>query len=766
MKHILTITKKELRAYFNSPIAYITITVYLVLVNWLAFQSFFIEGQANIRYFLGIQPWVFLLFVPAVSMRVWAEEKRQATFEVLMTFPVRDLEVVWGKFLAGFIFLAVSLALTLPLPFTANWLGNLDWGPVIGGYLGALLMGTAYLAIGLFASSLTVNQIIAFITGTAISFGFLIIGQEIFLFSLPNYLADFFRYTGLGSHFISIRRGVIDTRDLCYFFSLIFLFLTLNIRVIESRFWSKAGKKGKLVYSGNLFVSVGMLLGVIVAVNLLSRNFFTRFDLTQQKEYTLSRATRRILANLDDTLTITGYFSRDLPSHVQPVVERVKDMLDEYKAYGGSRVRTALVDPADDQTLQEKLRVLGIPMVQLNIIERDQAQIKDGYMGISLMYEGRSAGLPVIQNTKSLEYELTAAIRKLRNRNRVTIGFYSERAGYKKEIFNHKFKMAINSLKNEYQVFPVKLKEQETLLENVNLLILAGPVNLPESALFAVDQFIMRGGKVLFLLDHLKLVEGTVNPVITESGLEPLLEHYGLKLKPDVIADATCKKASFTKGYFNYSLPYPYWVKVERSGMNQGNAALRGLESFVFPWTRSLEPLIDAEDKERKFFPLAYSSKFSQAQTSPRPDLNPNSPILSKMTSPGAVLKRYLLAAAVSGRFESYYKAEPDQAPRGKKVALNSPETQIAVVGNSKFIQTDFIGRVESNNQLFMNIVDWMSNSNDLIEIRSRAVTDRPLVKTTATEKFWIRSSNIYGVSLLLVMLGLIRFYRRRFQSV
>lgn len=234
---MLALIKKELRSYFNSPIAYIFITVFLVLTGWLFFRTFFIANQASMRDYFTILPWIFLFLIPAVTMRLWAEEKKLGTFEVLMTLPVKDYEVVLGKFIASFLFLAITLLLTLPIPLIVLFLGSPDKGVIFAQYLSALLFGGAYLAIGLFVSSMTSNQIIAFIFAVSISFFFLIIGEPIVLFVIPNALAPIFQYLGLGVHFESMGRGVIDSRDLLYYLSIIFLFLFLNMRNIESRKW-------------------------------------------------------------------------------------------------------------------------------------------------------------------------------------------------------------------------------------------------------------------------------------------------------------------------------------------------------------------------------------------------------------------------------------------------------------------------------------------------------------------------------------------------
>ena len=159
-KTIYTLFKKELMAYFNSPVAYIFIGVFLVVGNWLFFKNFFLIGEASLRSYFEFLPWIFLFMSPAITMRLWSEEKKSGTIEFLLTLPVTDWQVVWGKFLGALTFLVISLALTFTLPITVASLGNVDWGPIIGSYLGSLFLGGAYLALGLFISSLTKNQII------------------------------------------------------------------------------------------------------------------------------------------------------------------------------------------------------------------------------------------------------------------------------------------------------------------------------------------------------------------------------------------------------------------------------------------------------------------------------------------------------------------------------------------------------------------------------------------------------------------------------
>ncbi|MCX6746170.1 MAG: ABC transporter [Candidatus Parcubacteria bacterium] len=237
MKHIFAIIKKELKDYFNSPLAYVFISIFLVVSNWLFFRSFFIQAQASMRPYFSLLPWLFLFLIPAVTMRLWAEEKKLNTAEVLFTWSIKDPEAILGKFFASLIFIALTLILSLSVPLSISFIGGLDWGIVIASYLGALLLAAAFLAIGLFISSLTDNQIIAFILAVALAFAIFMVGEDFVLYALPNYLVNLAQYLGLGAHFASINRGVLDSRDIIYYLSIIFIFLYLNTRQIASRKW-------------------------------------------------------------------------------------------------------------------------------------------------------------------------------------------------------------------------------------------------------------------------------------------------------------------------------------------------------------------------------------------------------------------------------------------------------------------------------------------------------------------------------------------------
>lgn len=237
MNKIFTLAKKELDSYFNSPLGYIVAGVFLIAAGWIFMQGFFITGQASMRSFFSFMPVILLFILPAVTMSSWAEEKKSGTVEVLLTLPVRNLQVVVGKFLSAFIFLVILLALTFPIPVMVSRLGQPDEGMIWSGYLGTIFLGAAYIAIGLWVSSVTKNQIIAFLMALVVIFVFYIAGSSFVLDAMPGAVAAVGKNLSLATHFNSILRGVISIKDFVYYISIVVFFLFLNTQVVAERKW-------------------------------------------------------------------------------------------------------------------------------------------------------------------------------------------------------------------------------------------------------------------------------------------------------------------------------------------------------------------------------------------------------------------------------------------------------------------------------------------------------------------------------------------------
>jgi ABC-2 type transport system permease protein len=239
MNNILPLIKKELKSYFNSPIAYILVVTFLVFSSiWIFFvQSFFAGNIASLRNFFSVIPIVFIVVMPALTMRSWAEEKKLGTMEVLMTLPYRESTLVIGKFLAALTLLVIMIALTLPLPLLLSRFGDFDWGEILGQYIGVVLLGAAGISVGLFVSSLMANQISSFLISLFVLLVLTLISQVNRVFAVPPWAAGVVNFVSLGYHFSNFQRGLIDTRDLLYYGIVSALFLYLNTKTLVFRKW-------------------------------------------------------------------------------------------------------------------------------------------------------------------------------------------------------------------------------------------------------------------------------------------------------------------------------------------------------------------------------------------------------------------------------------------------------------------------------------------------------------------------------------------------
>lgn len=427
MTPALSVTRKEVQSYFGSPLAFIAVGAFLAAVLFTFFwvEAFFARGIADLRPLFAWMPLLVMLLVAALGMRQWSEEQRSGTLEILLTLPVRPFSLVLGKFLAIQVLVATALVLTLPLPLTVAMLGDLDPGPVIGGYLASLLMAGAYAALALFLSSRTSNQIVAFIS-TAV------VGGALYLVGTPGVTdfaggaGDLLRQIGTGSRFASIERGVLDLRDLIYYLSLTAGFLVACVLALDAKRWSRGAVTAR--YRRRALAAAALTAANLIVLNVWLGPFARlRVDLTGDRAYSLSPATVSLLHDLAEPLLIRAYLSERTHPLLAPLAPQIGGLLEEYRIAGRGAVTAQVIDPGTDpQAEEEAAQRYGIRPTPFQVEDRFEQGIVNSYFDVLVSYGdqyevlgfqdliridlGVGGGIEV--RLRNFEYDLTRAIKK------------------------------------------------------------------------------------------------------------------------------------------------------------------------------------------------------------------------------------------------------------------------------------------------------------------------------------------------------------------
>lgn len=524
----------------------------------------------------------------------------------------------------------------------------------------------------------------------------------------------------------------------------------------------------RIKHGGNTFALVVIIFGILALINFLSARRFIRADLTEDQRYTISNATKDVLGALDDIVTITAYFSTD-PAEVARIRRDVRDVLDEYKAFS-KNLQIDFVNPANfDDAQKQELRFKRIPEVQINVPKKDKMEIANVYMGLSIGYSGKEEALPVVQSTANLEYELTSTILKVTAKEAKTVGFLTGHGEFDINAQEYQqFRQLLDKNgQGQYNITPVSLQDGKAVDNTVTTLVIAGVKQaLTEREKYELDQFIMRGGRAVFLVDPIQLQPGTLQGTPLSTGLNDLLEHYGAKLGNNLLVDRRFHdNARFQRGFMTVFQPYRYFVKIVKPNFSTEHTITNQLETLTLPWTSSLEVITKEGITATTLATTSESGQIVQGYY----NLSPDFPI------PDAETQAYPVAVALEGKFKSFYADKeipsvatddttsgadnaapvPTQDTEARTTITESAQTQIIVIGTAQFLTQM---RPDGIN-FFLNTVDWLTFGDALIGIRSQAITNRPLRDVSEIEKNLIKYLCIVGIPLLVVIFGLVRYF-------
>jgi gliding-associated putative ABC transporter substrate-binding component GldG len=512
----------------------------------------------------------------------------------------------------------------------------------------------------------------------------------------------------------------------------------------------------------NLFTTQSITLLIIIAailvvVNLISANHFGRLDLTNDKQYSISGATKNTIKNLDDLLTIKVYFSKQLPPDLAQSSQYIRDILAEYKAYS-SKVKIELIDPAKDEATKNEVLSLGIPELEMQVLEKDQYKVQKGFFGIAFFYGDKKEIIPMVQDIQNLEYEVTSIVKRLTSESLQTIGFLSghdEHGIYDLSGTSNAgtttsdYATIKKELDKNYNVVSVDLAKEKAM-QNISTLIIAGPKkSLTDDELYQIDQFLMNGGKVVFLVDEVLIGEGLQAQPI-QSGLEKILAKYGVKINQDLIIDSSNENVGFTSGYMQFFMPYPFWPKLIKANFDQSNPIMSRLQSLSLSWASSI--FLEKQNNIEYNF-LAQTTKNAGSLSQPF-DLNPQQEFKADKRS------QYSMIVLAKGNFTSAFKDEKVSAD--SKIDQATKESQILVMADSDFITDNNLKRFPDNGVFFLNAVDYLTVGSELISIRSKNISERPIQQLDDEAKMIVKTINIIILPGLVIILGLVRYYKRK----
>ncbi len=733
MRPVWTIARRELKALFDQPTAYILLVVFTAVNGFLCFRQLDLYGVASLRPMFDFLPWVLLLLVPAVTMRALAEDARSGTLEVVLAQPITELELLLGKYVGQVLFLWLALAITLTIPLGLALGTAPQLGIVVAQYVGAALLILGLGGVGVWASSATRNQITAFILAVTVMFALILVGLDPLIVGLPASLGAIAASLGVLSHFSSIGRGVIDLRDAVYFVTLAVLFLVFAYFALESRRVTPHGEALRRLRLGTVFLAVATIV-----VNLFGRHIGGRLDLTPGNSFTLSRATRQLLRTLPDLVTLKLFASAALPPEVAFLKRDVDDLLNDYRAAGRGKVKVVIADPASDSAAMKEARTLGIPPVQFNVLGQAELQVKEGYLGLAIRHADGVKTIPFVQQSNDLEYRLTSDIRALTHPEKTVIAFgeISDAAAARGQ---RSFEALRERLASRYDVRPFGVTDTSIAL-GVRVIAVAGtPDSLDNAQVTRLRGFLDRGGSLLLMAGGMQLQLSQQGPPFAASrrvGWNALLKPYGVSIASNMVYDlASNVQVGIPAQFGQVLVPYPFWLRALSTKASPVNA---DLEAVLLPWTSQIDtPPVTAGTVT----PLLVTSRAGGVQET------------MAFLDPSRAFSRDSLRRRVVALLAS--------AP-GPDTTKGAPRGRLVVVGSGDFASDRYTRNSPENLVFVENAIDWLAQDDALIAIRSKNRAPPPLVFTSATTRGAVKYGNVIGVPVLLVGAGILRLWRRR----
>lgn len=479
-----------------------------------------------------------------------------------------------------------------------------------------------------------------------------------------------------------------------------------------------------------------LLTTILIALNFLGFRHFIRLDLTEDQEYTLSDATKTMLKKLDDRVTVKLFLSENVSPNLTSIQQGILDLLHEYERYAGSKITIQRITP-DTEEKEQEAQLLGIPPLQLNVVSKDRQEVAKVYFGLALLYGDKKEIIPVVTDLSQLEYEMSSSLFRLTSPRAPRLGLIVPQQT--DPIGNSSYTFFQEILQKQYEI-QIMSPSEDLISQHLDLLVILEPKEIPQKSTQQIDTLISQGIPVVIFAGNVKVgADLTVSSYVT--GLESWLkDHYGIEITSQLLIDPNDPAyATFSNGMVQHILPYPFFVKVPERGLNHEHPITARLENIVFPWTNAL--ILDPQNPSGfSFTPLAHSSSISFTQG----DIQRATPEILEGLNPNE-MKEYPLAIVAQKKLDQVQKT-----------------ARLIVVSNHYLIQDSLINNFQANALFTLNIIDWTVLGEDLITIRSRGKTERPLMMPASETIVFIKGVYLMGLPLLIIATGLGLGYSRK----
>lgn len=745
---MMVLLKKEIRNFFSSAAGPIVTAIFLAITGVYLFvipsqYNVLDSGYANLDGLFATAPLLFLFLIPAVTMKLFADEVTSGTIELLVTKPIKKSSIVWSKFLAGWAISVIALIPTLLYMVSVGLMGvtpfNLDTGGFWGSFIGLLFLSALYTAIGVFCSSITRNSIVAFVISA---------------------LLCFLVYYGLGveEHYDSMSRGVLDLKDVMYFVIAVYVFIFATIIRVKGQ-----GTRVK-----------GHILSVIVIIVLYiaSGYYVLRLDLTSEKRYTLSDNTKNLMRSIDKPIEVNLYLDGDMNSGFLRLKDATQNLLKELKAYSDSELSVNLIDPSSSPDAKTRnsvyadLEAKGLKPTM--VYDRDSKGgmiqkivfpwaelIEDGdTINVNLLknIQGMSGDENLNASIESLEYEVTDALRRLNNKTPESVAFIEGHGEWnEQDVYSATEKLALY-----YNVDRGVLGSDASVLNKYKVVIIASPIDkFSEADKFIIDQYVMNGGSVLWLLDGVRTDKENLG-IANEINLDDMLFTYGVRISPLLLLDTQCAMMPVNVALEGEKPRFEQmpWYYAPILIPNPSNVITKNIDGVKADFSSVIE-LVGENKTELQASALLFSSAKAGLDKAPMQinpavvTLSPESKFFSFSYLPVAVL--------IEGKFPSVFanRMVPPEITSGVKERVKeSSGAKMVFVADGDVIRNDeHLGQTYGNHQFILNAVNYLADDEGWLLLRGREFKIRLLDKNLITEyRTEIQVATILAPLLLLII--------------